>query len=92
MRLTLILLSALILSACASSPEKLLPENAEQMTRTDSSGDTITEYRVNGALTMVKVVPSRGPTFYIYDRNGDGLINERDAKDGPMTYYKLFSW
>jgi len=41
---------------------------------------------------MVKVVPSRGPTFYIYDRNGDGTINERDAKDGPMTYYKLFSW
>lgn len=41
---------------------------------------------------MVKVVPARGPTYYIYDRNGDGVVDERDNRGGPMTYYKLFSW
>ena len=41
---------------------------------------------------MVKVVPARGPTYYIYDRNGDGVVNDADAKGGPMTYYKLLSW
>lgn len=92
MRLALTFALSLVLAACASSPENLLPKDAVPVTRTDASGDTITEYRVNGSLTMVKVVPARGPTFYIYDRNGDGIVDQRDAKDGPMTYYKLFSW
>ena len=91
MRLALPIALSLVLAACASAPENMLTD-AVPTTRTDPNGDTITEYRVGGSLKMVKVVPSRGPTFYIYDRNGDGVINERDAKDGPMTYYKLFSW
>jgi hypothetical protein len=37
-------------------------------------------------------VPLRGPAYYIYDRNGDGVVNDADANGGPMTYYKLFSW
>lgn len=41
---------------------------------------------------MVKVVPFRGVTYYIYDRNGDGRVDERDAKTGPLVYYRLFSW
>lgn len=87
------LLVALALSACATmAPEQLLAEGATPVTRTEANGDVITEYRNGERLTMVKVVPLRGPTYYIYDRNGDGVVNEADAKGGPMTYYKLFSW
>ena len=83
----------LALAACATAtPESTLPEDAVPVTRTESNGDTITEYRVAGMLKMVKVVPFRGPTYYIYDRNGDGVVNDADAKDGPLTYYKLFGW
>ena len=60
--------------------------------RTEANGDVVTEYRVAGALKMVKVQPFRGPAYYIYDRNGDGVVNDADAKGGPLTYYKLFSW
>ena len=91
--LPLTLALTLALAACATAaPEAMLPQNAVPATRTEANGDVITEYRVDGRLQMVKVVPFRGATYYIYDRNGDGVIDERDAKGGPMTYYKLFSW
>ena len=83
----------LALAACATAaPEAQLPEDATPATRTESNGDVITEYRVAGSLKMVKVVPLRGPTYYIYDRNGDGIIDQKDSQGGPLTYYKLFGW
>lgn len=93
MRIALPLALTLALAACATAaPEDMLAQDAVPATRTEANGDVITEYRVSGRLTMVKVVPTRGPTYYIYDRNGDGVVNDADAKGGPMTYYKLFSW
>lgn len=95
MRHVLPLAVLLALSACASvapEPAPPIPENAVSNTRTEANGDVITEYRLAGQLKMVKVVPFRGVTYYIYDRNGDGVVNERDAKRGPLVYYKLFSW
>ncbi len=88
----LALAAALALAGCATAAPEAMLDDAVSSSRTEANGDVVTEYRVGGALRMVKVVPSRGPTYYIYDRNGDGVVNERDARDGPMTYYKLFSW
>ena len=93
MRIALIVIASALLAACATAtPEQMLGNDAVATTRTESNGDIITEYRQAGALKMVKVVPSRGATYYIYDRNGDGIVNDADAKNGPMTYYKLFQW
>ena len=92
MRIAYPIVLMLALAACASTPESTLPADAVAATRTESNGDVVTEYRAGGQLTMVKVVPLRGPVYYIYDRNGDGVVNDADAHGGPMTYYKLFSW
>ncbi len=93
MRLLGLTIAAALLAGCATAtPEQMLAEGTTPTTRTEANGDVITEYRQAGTLKMVKVVPFRGVTYYIYDRNGDGIVNDADAKGGPMTYYKLFSW
>ena len=82
---------ALALAGCASTgaaPE--IPEGAVETTRTEANGDVITEYRVGTQLRMIKVVPARGPAYYLYDRDGDGTVDPGDRS--PMTYYKLFEW
>lgn len=93
-RLTLLAAALLGLAACASTgiggPDGI-PPDAEQATRTESNGDQITEYRINGQLRAVQVVPSRGPAYFLYDRNGDGSI-DGDRDDVPQTYFKLFGW
>ncbi|MGB3393460.1 MAG: DUF2782 domain-containing protein [Stenotrophomonas sp.] len=55
------------------------------------NGDTIEEYRVGGQLRMVKVTPSRGAPFYLYDRNGDGRMDNDKDRVSPV-YWKLYSW
>ena len=87
----MILALSLAISACATTPPEDMLVNAEPTTRTEANGDTITEYRVAGALRMVKVVPSRGPTYYVYDRDGDGKLDWSKG-EAPLTYYKLYSW
>ena len=91
MRLALAATAALMLGACATTgPDPQVPEGAVSNIRTESNGDVITEYRVEGALRMVHVKPLRGPGYYVYDRNGDGKVDAGDG--GPATYFKLFSW
>lgn len=83
---------ALLLSACATlGGDDDIPEGAVETTRTEPNGDQITEFRVDGRLRALKVVPSRGPTYYLYDRNGDGVVDEE--RDGVQpVYFKLFEW
>lgn len=84
---------ACALAGCATmgGGEPGVPEGATETSRTEANGDTITEYRVGTQLRLVKVVPARGPVYYIEDRDGDGIVDDRDAK-GPQTYYELFKW
>lgn len=82
----------LALAACATTGAGPgVPEGATETSRTEANGDTITEYRVGTQLRLVKVVPARGPVYYLEDRDGDGVVDDRDAK-GPQTYYELFKW
>lgn len=67
-----------------------IPADAVAATKVQPNGDEITEYRVAGQLRVVKVQPKRGPAFYLYDRNGDGRLDE--DKDVSPVYFKLFEW
>ena len=75
-------------SADATNTE--IPADAVAATKIQPNGDEITEYRVAGQLRVVKVQPKRGPAFYLYDRNGDGRLDE--DKDVSPVYFKLFEW
>lgn len=91
MRTTMLLLASLLLAACASDPSASLSADAVATTRTESNGDVLTEYRVAGMLRMVKVTPSRGPTYYVQDRDGDGKLDWSKG-EAPTTWYKLYGW
>ncbi|PZO64508.1 MAG: DUF2782 domain-containing protein [Pseudoxanthomonas suwonensis] len=92
-RLPLSLPMLLLLAACASTGARPdgIPADAEEAVRTMPNGDVITEYRVAGQMRAVKVVPARGPTYYLYDRDGDGLV-DKAGDNPPQTYYELFKW
>lgn len=86
------LVAALALGACATTgagPD--IPADAVAATHTESNGDVITEYRVGNQLRVVEVQPLRGPKYYLYDRDGDGIV-DKAGDNPPQTYFKLFSW
>ena len=57
--------------------------------------DTIQEYRRNGKLYMIKVLPQIGPAYYMLDSNGDGTMdikkNDLD-KNTNINQWLLFEW
>lgn len=54
----------------------------------------IEEYRLNGRLYMVKVIPSVGPPYYFVDRDGDGTLESRKrGLDTPQVpQWVIFRW
>ena len=77
--------------ADAGSPQ--VPADAVASTRTESNGDVVTEYRVGGAISMVRIVPPHGPTYYLTDSDGDGRLDRtpQGTRDAPV-YFKLYGW
>ena len=97
LRLAAPLLLASLLAACATVPQATggeslpVPDGAVAAVHTEDNGDVVTEYRVQGQLRMVKVVPFRGPAYYLVDRDGDGHMDPAKG-EVPTTWFKLFSW
>jgi outer membrane biogenesis lipoprotein LolB len=91
---SLVIAASLLVSACASmrtADTPQIPADAVESTHTESNGDVISEYRVQGQLRIVKVQPARGVTYYMIDSNGDGRM-DRSQGDVAPVYYKLYSW
>lgn len=81
-------------------PEIPLPvQSGEEMqpdiTIIKKGKETIQEYRRNGKLYMVKVVPAIGPAYYMYDTNGDEKMdvtkNDMD-KTSNINMWQIFEW
>jgi hypothetical protein len=56
---------------------------------------TVEEYRLNGRLYMVKVIPLIGPPYYLMDNDGDGVMEKRigELKNDPVVpQWVIFSW
>ena len=87
------LIASLLLTACATTgadaPQS--PANAVESTRTESNGDIVSEYRVQGQLRMVRVQPAHGPVYYMIDSNGDGRLDSNKGEVSPV-YFKLYGW
>jgi hypothetical protein len=55
---------------------------------------TIEEYRVNGTLRYIKVIPQKGPPYYFVDTNGDGILDQQFSSldNPPLNQWILFRW
>ena len=58
---------------------------------------TIEEYRVNGQLYMIKVIPKNAPPYFLLDNDGDGNMESRLAAsslepDIMIPRWVLFRW
>jgi hypothetical protein len=76
-----------------SEDENLQPE-VKIIRREDK---TIEEYRINGRLYKIKVIPKIGPPYFLIDRNGNGSFETIPVGGGPepdimIPQWVLFRW
>lgn len=56
---------------------------------------TFQEYRRNGRLYMVKVIPDVGPAYYLHDTDGDGKMDVRSNqldRGAEVNMWKILEW
>ena len=48
---------------------------------------TIEEYKINGRVRYVKIIPKKGKPYYLVDQDGDGVLETRhnDLKGPPQV-------
>jgi hypothetical protein len=67
---------------------------ASDHTTRQQDGDTVDEYRQNGKVWMIHIVPQGGgPGETFMDTNGTGRLT-RDPQQGPVSpvYFSLYDW
>lgn len=93
----LLLLGCLGQSSAAAAAGSVLPgpDEAPEITIVPREGDVIEEYRVNGRLYMIRVIPRRGVPYYLIDTDGDGNLETRRnelSQDLVIPGWTLFRW
>ena len=56
---------------------------------------TIEEYRIRGRLYRIKVIPVKGPPYYLLDQDSDGRMETKMSEiysDFVAPSWVLFSW
>jgi hypothetical protein len=86
----LALLFALLPFKTALAEEAALPVEPEITIRHENE-ETFYEYRVNGILKEIKVVPKIGPTYYLVPADGNAWIRE-ERSQVLVPSWILFKW
>ncbi len=82
-------LSSLLISP-AHAEESIQPAEPQIVIRNEDD-KTFYEYRVNGVLKEIKVVPKVGPTYYLVPQDGNAWIRE-DRSQVLVPSWVLFEW
>jgi hypothetical protein len=100
--LTLMLSGLAVAAPPSDHPPELSPVpdsdpgfgNAPPVTIKPSSQGRVVEYRANGKLYMLKVIPKVGKPYYLIDEKGDGQFVRQGSLDSglrpPMWVIKEF--
>ncbi len=55
----------------------------------------VREYRSNGRLYMIEVIPTKGAPYYLIDSDGDGLLERRQnelGSDFVIPRWSVLRW
>ena len=85
---SIMLLSLLNVAAHAENPPA--GEQPDIVIR-EEEDKTFYEYRVNGILKEIKVVPKVGPAYYLVPADGEGWIRE-ERSQMLVPKWVLFEW
>ncbi|MCU7835037.1 MAG: DUF2782 domain-containing protein [gamma proteobacterium symbiont of Taylorina sp.] len=58
-------------------------------------GKTIETHSVRGIVYKVKITPSSGPAYYLYDTDGNGSLetrSNREISETTVQQWKIFQW
>ena len=88
-----LLLTALLLASPLVQAESMpqFDENEPEITIRHSEGSTFYEYRINGELREIKVIPTSGPEYYLVPAEGDEFIRS-DKSSLLIPKWILFRW
>lgn len=76
-------------SSAPSAESGLEPE----VTITTRGDVTHQEYRLNGKLYMIKVIPKQGKPYYLVDKEGNGQLRRNDIEsDIAIPQWVIKSW
>lgn len=64
------------------------PDAEPEITITKKGADTIQEYRINGELYMMKVIPSHGVPYYLVKEDQDAGWSRVPDSNSPITIPK----
>ena len=81
------------MAQASSSPQTARAQ--ESLVIVPIQGGMAEEYRRNGQLYMVKVIPEQGYPYYLVDTDGDGYLETQrnDIEAGLLVpQWILFSW
>ncbi|MDH3888632.1 MAG: DUF2782 domain-containing protein [Gammaproteobacteria bacterium] len=76
------------------APTGLADEDLEPEVKIIKRDDAVIhEYRSGGRLYMVKVIPTRGYPYYLYDADGNGSLESRQDRLEPVIpRWVIHSW
>jgi hypothetical protein len=62
--------------------------------RSTRDGDRYEEYRQNGQVYMVRVVPAHGVPYTLMDEDHDGRLDTSDISKNDVSpvYYTIYEW
>ena len=77
------------------APPPQTDEGAPTVTiRSTRDGDRYEEYRQNGKVYMVRVVPAHGIPYTLVDDDKDGRLDHSDISKNDVSpvYYTIYEW
>jgi len=88
-----LLLTALLLASPMVQAESMpqFDENEPEITIRHSEGSTFYEYRINGELREIKVIPSSGPEYYLVPAQDGDFIRAAESQL-LIPKWILFRW